>query len=87
MAIGILLSWHVFLLFSNQTTIEFYQNQHQRQNAKIRGESFVNIYDLGWRRNFLTFFGCSDFISWLLPTFQNNPGNGMKFEVQYVHQV
>ena len=37
-AISILLFWHIYLIYTAQTTIEFYQNQANRTRARQRGE-------------------------------------------------
>jgi len=51
-ATGLFLLWNIYLVLSNQTTIEFYGNKFSR-NGRRRG----NPYDLGWRRNLETVFG------------------------------
>lgn len=37
-AISVLLGWHLYLIFTAQTTIEFYQNQTNRSRARQWGE-------------------------------------------------
>ncbi|CAN0351166.1 unnamed protein product, partial [Ectocarpus sp. 13 AM-2016] len=37
-AISVLLGWHIYLICSAQTTIEFYQNQSHRSRARQWGE-------------------------------------------------
>jgi hypothetical protein len=37
-AVGLMLAWHLFLVFTNQTTIEFYFNQHKKAQAKEIGQ-------------------------------------------------
>lgn len=37
-AIFILLGWHIYLILTAQTTIEFYQNQTNRSRARQWGE-------------------------------------------------
>ena len=37
-AVGFLLAWHVYLVLSAQTTIEFYQNRVRKSQLKQRGE-------------------------------------------------
>lgn len=56
-AVSILFFWHVFLLLTGQTTIEFYGNATLRHRAKARGFVYRNPYDQGYRRNFQSVFG------------------------------
>ena len=50
-AITLLLSFHVYLTLSAQTTIEFYGNRVKSFRARRRGEVWSNPYDQGMRRN------------------------------------
>ncbi len=51
-ACALLLAWHLYLVFSGQTTIEFYGNVEHARAYQAQGQKFVNIYNLGWRENF-----------------------------------
>jgi len=54
-------------------------NKTKQKQARLRGERFINEYDLGIRKNFSTFFGPGKHsFSWLLPTFTAY-GDGMRF--------
>merc|ERR1712038_908270 len=67
-ALGGMLGLHTYLILTNQTTIELYINHRHRRMAKKKGEEWSNPYDLGWRQNFQSIFGESQFcFSWLLP--------------------
>ena len=55
-AVIALASWHLYLILTGQTTIEYYSNSDSALFAKQRGEMFHNEYDLGSRRNFKLFF-------------------------------
>ena len=44
--------FHLYLVLTNQTTIEFHANMGNRDRARGRGELWRNPYDLGRRRNF-----------------------------------
>jgi hypothetical protein len=57
LAVGLMLAWHLYLVLSGQTTIEFYYNRFRGQIAKERGEVYYNEFDLGYRRNWEFFFG------------------------------
>ena len=56
-SVGILLCWHVYLTLTNQTTIEYYINYEEANEAKLRGEYYRNPYDMGWRKNLQRVFG------------------------------
>jgi len=62
-ALALLGGFHVFLVLTNQTTIEFHTNMHMRDKARKKGEFYKNPYDLGRSRNFKQVFGPSDFWS------------------------
>mmetsp|Transcript_35691 Transcript_35691/g.78166 ORF Transcript_35691/g.78166 Transcript_35691/m.78166 type:complete len:381 (+) Transcript_35691:343-1485(+) len=56
--------FHVYLVLTNQTTIEFQTNLHRRRQARKNGEYYRNPYDLGRTRNFLQVFGPNPFCRW-----------------------
>ena len=76
-AAGFLFFWHVYLMISNQTTIEFYMNRFEGTAATLRGDVWMNRFDVGWRKNFRVFFGIdiTDF-RWLMPSFRRPLSNG-----------
>jgi palmitoyltransferase len=56
-AVGLLFFWHVYLLLTGQTTIEFYGNQTKAYRARLSGLAYRNPYDAGsalanWQRVF-----------------------------------
>lgn len=56
--IGILVVMHLYLVSTNQTTVEWYYNQDRRKyNARKGLQEWTNPYDLGTRRNFQEVFG------------------------------
>ena len=65
-AVGILFFWHVYLAFTNQTTIEFYINMDERSYAKSKGETFKNPFNKGWRKNMMRIFGDGPWYRWFL---------------------
>jgi len=78
MAVGFMLAWHLYLVVSGQTTIEFYFNRFRQRQAKLRGEHWENEYDLGYWKNFQMFFGTGRYwFSWLLPSAKPPPGDGV----------
>lgn len=41
-AVGLLFFWHLYLIFTAQTTIEFYGNQTKAYRARARGQRYRN---------------------------------------------
>lgn len=80
-AVGILLAWHVYLVLSAQTTIEFYFNRSKASRMrKLHGQVWVNEYDLGRRRNFQEIFGKGKYwFSFALPSWRKPVGDGVTF--------
>eukprot|EP01117_Protostelium_nocturnum_P010785 TRINITY_DN3885_c1_g1_i1.p2 TRINITY_DN3885_c1_g1~~TRINITY_DN3885_c1_g1_i1.p2 ORF type:complete len:323 (+),score=68.49 TRINITY_DN3885_c1_g1_i1:213-1181(+) len=56
-ALGMLMFWHLYLIGTNQTTIEFYFNNHMKGLYKTRNMVWQNEYDMGWSKNWRMFFG------------------------------
>jgi palmitoyltransferase len=83
MAVGLMLAWHIYLVLTGQTTIEFYFNRYRMQTAKERGETYHNEFDLGYRRNWEFFFGKGRFwFSWMLPALTPPPGDGVTYPIR-----
>lgn len=81
-ALTILGGFHVYLVLTNQTTIEFQLNLLKRKEARRNGEYFRNPYDIGRRRNFQQVFGPNTFFRflWAMPYLAQAPtGDGMNF--------
>lgn len=57
LALSGLLGWHLFLISTGQTTIEFYINKARRERARLRGGSYTNPYDMGFRKNWQQVLG------------------------------
>lgn len=86
LALSLLLGWHIYLVFTGQTTIEFYYNRTKARQSRMRGELFQNEYDLGSSKNWNIFFGPSRFpLSWLLPSTRPAPGDGIVFLTRSEH--
>jgi len=82
LAVGSLFSWQVYLVFSNQTSPEFYTNKQREFYARKNGEIFKNPYNLGFRKNFQEFFGISfehPWYLWIVPNSVPSLGDGIKF--------
>ncbi|WFD26462.1 protein S-acyltransferase [Malassezia nana] len=58
--------WHLHMIARGETSVEnqdhgtykWLMKEHYARSAKQRQQSFVNVYSLGWRRNFQVFFNC-----------------------------
>jgi len=86
LALSLLLGWHIYLVFTGQTTIEFYYNRTKARHARMRGEVHQNEYDLGSAKNWNIFFGPGRFwFSWLLPTTKASPGDGIVYLTRSEH--
>ncbi|KAJ3119435.1 hypothetical protein HK101_007213, partial [Irineochytrium annulatum] len=81
-AVGGLGAWNMYLNVTNQTTIEFNINSMNAEKAKNRGESYLNEFDLGTKRNLLVFFNVSKQHPWwkmLLPLRVPPVGDGTDY--------
>jgi len=75
LATTLFLVWNIYLLISNQSTIEFYGNVFNSPKRR-------NPFDLGIRRNILEVFGLDRSLwSVLLPSLRKPAGDGIIFEM------
>ncbi|KAJ5072526.1 palmitoyltransferase zdhhc16 [Anaeramoeba ignava] len=75
--VSFLVGFHFYLLLTNQTTIEFYQNQLPNPKSK-KGK--IRKFDLGKRKNFDQFFGTTNqYWFKFLFNFENPKGDGIHF--------
>ncbi|TFK49789.1 zf-DHHC-domain-containing protein [Heliocybe sulcata] len=56
LAVAVMCSWHVWSIVKGETSVEAQDHEHYRKVAEERGETFVNSYDLGKRKNLELFF-------------------------------
>jgi len=79
-ALSILMGWHIYLVTSGQTTIQFYSNQAQRREEKSKGGAWVNKFNLGASFNWQEVFderGRFWWIRWMLPRLRPHSMNGI----------
>ncbi|KAK6996479.1 Palmitoyltransferase [Favolaschia claudopus] len=60
LAVGIMCAFHLWGVAHGETTVEGQDFEVYRRMAKSRGETFVNSYDLGKRRNLELFFNVGE---------------------------
>ncbi|TKY86246.1 hypothetical protein EX895_005071 [Sporisorium graminicola] len=56
LALAVMAGWQMILVARGETSVESQDNGHYRELAKKRGQDFVNVYDVGRRRNIQLFF-------------------------------
>ncbi|CBQ72785.1 conserved hypothetical protein [Sporisorium reilianum SRZ2] len=56
LALAVMAGWQMVLVARGETSVESQDNGHYRELAKKRGQDFVNVYDVGRRRNIELFF-------------------------------
>ncbi|CAL6000026.1 Palmitoyltransferase [Hexamita inflata] len=62
---------HVPYLKSNQTTVESYDNDFDKRQAKKNGLNYEYPYDRGLKKNLEEVFGPKVILSWLVPFWRN----------------
>eukprot|EP00521_Asterionellopsis_glacialis_P018034 CAMPEP_0195295066 /NCGR_PEP_ID=MMETSP0707-20130614/16537_1 /TAXON_ID=33640 /ORGANISM="Asterionellopsis glacialis, Strain CCMP134" /LENGTH=494 /DNA_ID=CAMNT_0040356201 /DNA_START=183 /DNA_END=1667 /DNA_ORIENTATION=- len=67
-AVACLLGFHLYLVLTAQTTIEFHGNCAKRKHAKKRKTAWINPYDLGYRSNWEQVYGSGNILLSLLPS-------------------
>ncbi|GLB40770.1 putative DHHC palmitoyltransferase family protein [Lyophyllum shimeji] len=60
LAVGIMLAYHLYGVARAETNVEGQDFEVYRRKARERGETFVNSYDLGPRRNLQLFFNLGE---------------------------
>ena len=67
-AVSFLFFWHVYLVLSGQTTIEFHINRSKKHQNSAHGKLFFNPFDLGYKKNWQHVMGTSHFFISILPS-------------------
>ncbi|KAJ2546463.1 Palmitoyltransferase zdhhc2 [Coemansia sp. RSA 1933] len=75
--------FHVYLIWNNLTTIESYERNNFREEHASRGsgKKYINLFDLGARKNLKQIFG-SRWPMWFIPL-RTQTGDGMRFPISY----
>jgi len=74
------MGWHIYLILTNQTTIEFQFNKFKTVSAKRSGRANLNEYDVGMKSNVEQIFGArSRWIYLILPSLTAPPLNGCEY--------
>jgi palmitoyltransferase len=77
--------WHVYLVLTAQTSIDYHYFAEKRREAKKRGEHYQNPHDLGWRRNWQDVFDERTrnwWWLWAMPRFKPHRGTGVPIVVE-----
>jgi palmitoyltransferase len=72
-AVAALLAWHVYLVSTNQSSIEFLGNRAHASRLQLRGQVRRNPHDRGCARNWRAVFGDGHPALWLLPRLRLPP--------------
>ncbi|CAM6086955.1 unnamed protein product [Calypogeia fissa] len=81
-SMSFLLGWHIYLVLTAQTTIDFYANRQRRREGRRIGQVWENEFDMGALQNFRNTFDLNDRSWWLVFLFPSRralKGDGMHF--------
>jgi len=77
--------WHVYLVLTAQTSIDYHRFAEKRKEARRRGETYANPHDRGWRRNWQDVFderGRNWWWLWAMPRLKPHRGTGVPIVVE-----
>ncbi|KAJ2744771.1 palmitoyltransferase for Vac8p [Coemansia sp. BCRC 34301] len=77
--------YHIYLVLTNTTTIESYEKNNYRVETARRGSraKYVNLFDMGAKKNFIQVFGSSSsWYLWLVPV-DTTLGDGVRFPISF----
>jgi palmitoyltransferase len=80
LALCFLWFWHVYLVLTAQTSVDYHRFAENRKAFKKRGETYVNPHDQGWRRNWQEAFderGKYWWFAWAAPRLKPHGGTGV----------
>eukprot|EP01038_Epipyxis_sp_PR26KG_P012366 gene12366-16588_t len=81
-SVAALLSWHIYLCLTNQTSIEFYINLQASHEARLHGIAYRNPFDDGWRKNLRRILGDVPWYYNLWPNFRSPPDPKYPFDLR-----
>ena len=67
-SVGLLFCFHIGLILTGQTTIEFNATFARRRHLATKKKSLVSPYDIGWKQNFRQVYGNGNIFLSLLPS-------------------
>ncbi|GAB4816241.1 hypothetical protein N2152v2_003287 [Parachlorella kessleri] len=70
---GVLFCWHLYLIATGQTTLEFYAARKSAKAATAEGHKLVRIHDLGLKENFKEAFQVGGRWGWLACILPGSP--------------
>lgn len=90
-AVAMLMAWHLYLIITAQTTIEFYQRRMVPRSHRHRPSTWFSLcwpgqlpnndYDLGFRGNWDRVFGASKIpLGWAAPSMRPPEGDGIAWK-------
>jgi palmitoyltransferase len=80
-AVGLLLAWHVFLIVTGQSTVEFYTRRTEARMSHRGQRPSWNEFDLGYVKNWERVFGPSRFpLHWARLSLRPPPGDGVNWQ-------
>ncbi|XP_065828000.1 palmitoyltransferase ZDHHC16-like [Oscarella lobularis] len=85
LAVGMLASWHSFLISTGQTSIELHVNRELEKTYLKHGFIFLNRNDYGVARNWRLFLGLTGSRNWrslLWPSAHKPPGSGLEWDLR-----
>jgi palmitoyltransferase len=82
-SVGLLFSFHIWLVITNQTTVEYFTNTQDARFAEEEGRPWKNPFDKGtWRKNSHRIFGTNIWRNILLPASSPPPTPDYFFYMQ-----
>ncbi|KAK3033929.1 hypothetical protein RJ639_032361 [Escallonia herrerae] len=78
LTLGTLLSWHIYLITQNMTTIEYYEGKRAAWLARKSGQNYRHPFNVGGYKNVTLVLG-PNVMKWLCPTAVNHIKDGVDF--------
>ncbi|KAK2992377.1 hypothetical protein RJ640_018296, partial [Escallonia rubra] len=78
LTLGTLLSWHIYLITQNMTTIEYYEGKRAAWLARKSGQNYRHPFNVGGYKNVTLVLG-PNVMKWLCPTAVSHIKDGVDF--------